>query len=88
MDADLFDGGDLGGCLPHLSWGVGPPSAGEMLTEYYWWLAVGGFFGGAFNALLVPAVFDRLIEYPLALVAACLLLPRWSQRPALVGSGH
>jgi energy-converting hydrogenase Eha subunit C len=45
------------------------------LTEYYLWLAVGGVLGGVVNSLLAPLLFDRLLEYPLALFAACLLRP-------------
>ena len=52
------------------------PSA-QRLTEFFLWLAVGGVLGGIFNALVAPLAFSRPIEYPLALVAACLL-----QRPS------
>ncbi|MFQ5489287.1 MAG: spermidine synthase [Phycisphaerae bacterium] len=45
------------------------------LTEYYVWMSVGGALGGLFNAVLAPMVFDTLVEYPLSLVAAGLLLP-------------
>jgi hypothetical protein len=31
--------------------------------------------GGVFNALVAPLVFDRLIEYPLIVVLACLGAP-------------
>jgi hypothetical protein len=48
-----------------------PPA--ERLTEFFLWVAVGGVLGGAFNALLAPVLFSRPIEYPLVLVAACLL---------------
>jgi hypothetical protein len=57
----------------------GRPSA-DRLTEFFLWVAVGGVLGGIFNALLAPMVFSRLIEYPLVLVAACLL-----RRPHLAG---
>src|SRR5207248_3332649 len=30
----------------------------EFLTEFYLWISVGGVLGGAFNALVAPAVFD------------------------------
>jgi hypothetical protein len=41
--------------------------------------------GGAFNALLAPVAFPTLVEYPLAIVAACALRPRPpSKRPDLV----
>lgn len=51
------------------------PSAGG-LTEFYVWMSVGGAIGGLFNALVAPTVFSTLPEYPIALVAACLLRPR------------
>jgi SAM-dependent methyltransferase len=50
-----------------------PPAA--RLTEFYLFLAIGGMLGGVFNALLAPLVFPGVWEYPLALVAACLLRP-------------
>lgn len=71
--------------------------APARLTEYFLLVSVGGVLGGLFNALLVPALFEaagpierplayainrlEVFEYPLAMVAACLLgLPL---RPAL-----
>jgi hypothetical protein len=50
-----------------------PP--GEHLTEFYFWLSVGGVLGGAFNALLAPLLFPAIWEYPIVLVLACLLRP-------------
>jgi hypothetical protein len=50
------------------------PSA-EHLTEFYLWVSLGGVLGGLFNSLIAPLVFNGLFEYPLALIAACLLLP-------------
>lgn len=47
----------------------------RQLTSFYLAIALGGALGGAFNALVAPVVFDRLAEYPLALVLACLVLP-------------
>jgi hypothetical protein len=47
----------------------------RRLTEFYLWVAVGGALGGAFNAVLAPLVFPALIEYPVAIVAVCLLRP-------------
>jgi hypothetical protein len=49
--------------------------AARFLTEFYLWVALGGVLGGLFNALLAPLVFRSLAEYPLALVAAALLMP-------------
>lgn len=55
------------------------------LTAFYLWLAAGGVLGGAFNTLIAPVIFDTLLEYPLVLVLAALLI--WpasdSTRPAL-----
>jgi hypothetical protein len=42
------------------------------LTEFYLWVSVGGVLGGIFNALIAPALFNRIVEYPLAMVLACL----------------
>ncbi len=54
-----------------------PPSS--QLTEFYLWVALGGALGGVFNAVVAPLAFDTIAEYPLAIVAACLLRP---PRPA------
>ncbi|PYS89518.1 MAG: hypothetical protein DMF64_17580 [Acidobacteria bacterium] len=56
--------------------------AAAHLAEFYLWLATGGALGGLFNALLAPAVFNSVIEYPLAIILACLLLPRTNKRSA------
>jgi hypothetical protein len=53
--------------------------ATSHLTEFYLWMAFGGMLGGVFNALLAPIAFDWVLEYPLALVLACLLRPRLDQ---------
>ncbi|HEY0866534.1 MAG TPA: fused MFS/spermidine synthase [Fimbriimonas sp.] len=45
------------------------------LTEFYFYMALGGALGGAFNSLVAPVAFNYFYEYPLALVAACLLRP-------------
>lgn len=50
-----------------------PP--GAQLTEFYLWIALGGALGGIFNAVVAPLVFNSVVEYPLAIVAACLLRP-------------
>lgn len=44
----------------------------ESLTEFYLWMSVGGVIGGLFNALLAPVIFRVVLEYPLAIVVACL----------------
>ncbi|MFQ5493886.1 MAG: hypothetical protein ACE5EX_00755, partial [Phycisphaerae bacterium] len=51
------------------------PAAGR-LTEFYLCLSIGGVLGGVFNAIVAPLVFRSIVEYPLAMVLACLFLPR------------
>ena len=53
-----------------------PPAA--ALTEFYLYLSLGGLTGGALVALVAPAVFDSVLEYPIALVLAAALLP-WAR---------
>ena len=43
------------------------------LAEYYLWIAAGGALGSFFNVLIAPILFTSIVEYPLAIVAACLL---------------
>ncbi len=50
------------------------PSA-DHLTEFYLWVSIGGVLGGLFNAVVAPLLFDRLLEYPVALLLLCLLRP-------------
>ncbi|MEN9574306.1 MAG: hypothetical protein RL514_2161 [Verrucomicrobiota bacterium] len=47
--------------------------APEHLTEFYLWMSLGGVLGGLFNTLLAPMLFHSVVEYPLALMAACWL---------------
>jgi hypothetical protein len=56
------------------------PPAGR-LTEFYLWLSLGGVLGGLFNALLAPAVFWSVAEFPIALVAAALVMPALRAAP-------
>ena len=50
------------------------PSSAQ-LTEFYFFLSLGGVLGGVFNALIAPLIFKGVWEYPLALIAACLVRP-------------
>jgi hypothetical protein len=50
--------------------------ATPYLTEFYLWVALGGVLGGAFNAIVAPQIFNRIVEYPLAIVWPCFLLVR------------
>ena len=72
----------LGALLCHGELAADRPSAAH-LTEFYWWLAVGGATGGLLTALVAPLVFNDFFEYPLAIIGAALL------RPALaLGGGN
>lgn len=55
--------------------------AKEHLTEFYFWMSLGGALGGAFNAFLAPVLFTALTEYPLALALAfTLCMPALAKR--------
>ena len=45
------------------------------LPEYYLWIALGGALGSVFNVLIAPILFKSILEYPLAIVIACMLQP-------------
>jgi spermidine synthase len=45
------------------------------LTTFYLCMSVGGVLGGLFNALVAPIAFNKVVEYPLVIALACLLLP-------------
>ncbi len=69
--ASLLCHGELAADRPHHA----------HLTEFYWWLGVGGAAGGLFTAVIAPLVFNDFYEYPLAIIGAALL------RPALRAGG-
>jgi len=71
----------LGAMVCHGRLAEDRPSASH-LTEFYFWLSLGGVLGGAFNALLAPLLFDRIWEYGIAVVLACLLLPERGEHRA------
>jgi len=50
------------------------------LTEFYLLMSLGGVIGGFFNAFAAPHLFDTVAEFPLVLVAACLVRP-WNGKP-------
>ncbi len=56
---------------------AGDRPAASRLTEFYFFMSLGGVCGGIFNALVAPAVFHDLYEYPLVLLLAALLGPTW-----------
>jgi spermidine synthase len=51
------------------------PSSPDARAEYVLWMAAGGAAAGLFSALVAPAIFPAVVEFPLALVASCLLRP-------------
>ena len=55
-----------------------PPA--RRLTEFYLLISLGGALGGVFNAIVAPALFDSLAEYPIVLVLAALCLPKRTPR--------
>jgi hypothetical protein len=55
-----------------------PPAAD--LTGFYLWIAVGGAFGALLSGIVAPLVFPSIVEYPLALVLACLAMPSGTPR--------
>ncbi|MGH2691797.1 MAG: fused MFS/spermidine synthase [Actinomycetota bacterium] len=58
--------------------------AAERLTEFYLLISIGGVLGGVLNALVAPAIFSTLLEYPLVLAVAVFLRPlRPDRRPLL-----
>ena len=50
-----------------------PPPA--QLTEFDFWMSLGGVIGGGFNAFVAPVIFDNVWEYPLMLISAALIRP-------------
>ncbi len=46
----------------------------ENLTLFYWWVSFGGVLGGLFNAIAAPLIFPSVMEYPLMMIVALLLL--------------
>lgn len=50
-----------------------PLNDGRQLTSFYLMMSVGGALGGVLNAFVFPVVFNRLIEFPLTLLASFMI---------------
>ena len=50
-----------------------PLDDGRQLTSFYLMMSVGGALGGVLNAFIFPVVFNRLIEFPLTLLASFMI---------------
>ena len=48
----------------------------QHLTGFFLLMSLGGVLGGTFNALVAPLVFPHPYEYPIALIIACLMVPK------------
>ena len=53
-----------GALLCHTALASRRPAA-QYLTEFYFWVALGGALGGIFTAVIAPFVFRTVVEYPL-----------------------
>lgn len=60
--------------------------AASQLTEFYFWMSLGGVVGGGFNAFVAPVLFDNVWEYPIVLILACLARP-WTRAAMTVRLG-
>lgn len=51
----------------------------RYLTEYYFWMALGGCLGGTFVGIIAPAIFPSYVEFPAMLVLAALTQQDWPE---------
>jgi len=49
----------------------------SKLTEFYIFMSVGGVFGGIFNALVAPTIFNNVYEYAIVLALSGLVVGGW-----------
>ncbi|MGB7273945.1 MAG: fused MFS/spermidine synthase [Geitlerinemataceae cyanobacterium] len=52
----------------------------QYLTEFYFWISLGGVLGGLFNSIAAPWIFPTLLEYPLTIGLSLLILRDPSQQ--------
>jgi len=48
----------------------------QLLTLFYFCLALGGVLAGVFNGIVAPHWFNQVYEYPLAILLSLFVLPR------------
>ena len=61
----------LSGIVLHGELAADRPST-KYLTEYYFWMALGGCLGGTLVGIIAPTVFPSYIEFPVIVVLAAL----------------
>jgi SAM-dependent methyltransferase len=61
----------VGALLCHTALASRRPDTSQ-LTEFYFWVALGGALGGIFVAVMAPFVFSTVIEYPLLVAMIAL----------------
>ena len=64
----------LAAVICHRQLYVRRPSA-QHLTEFYFWMSVGGVLGGIFAALAAPHLFNSVFEFPLLVLLVLLCRP-------------
>lgn len=52
----------------------------QLLTLFYFCLALGGVLAGVFNGILAPHLFNQVYEYPLALLLSLFALPNLTRK--------
>jgi SAM-dependent methyltransferase len=55
----------------------------SQLTEFYFWVALGGALGGIFVAVIAPFVFSTVIEYPLLVAVIAFFRETSSEKQEL-----
>ncbi|SLN14333.1 hypothetical protein ROA7450_00265 [Roseovarius albus] len=75
----LFSGFFIVAVFAHRKLYEARPS-GEFLTGFYLTMSIGGAFGGLFNSIIAPLVFNGLYEAGVTLILASLLLLDFKNR--------
>ena len=71
-----------GALLCHTALASRRPNTAQ-LTEFYFWVALGGALGGVFVAVIAPFVFSSVIEYPLIVAMIAFFRETGEQDPKL-----